>query len=231
MKRFWKQAAIVEQDGGWAIALDGKPMQTPAGHAYRCPTQALAKAVAAEWDAVKDKVDPKTMPLTQLVATALDIMPVKRAEIVEQLIAYTATDLLCYRAAHPPALAAQQMEVWQPFLDWAVTEFDALLKVAPGIQPLQQDPHAVQSLRRAVEAWDDFRLTALQNAVTITGSLVLGLALIYRWRDAETIFAAAELDTTFQIERWGAEEEIVARRAAIKIELHALADFIGLTTA
>ena len=228
MKRFWQQVAVVPvASGHFGILLDAKVLKTPAGLDYACPTRALAEAVAAEWQEVKDKIDPKTMPMTQLTATALDLVTTQRDYIVDQIIAYAATDLLCYRATEPAALVARQMAAWQPYLDWALLQFDALLKITSGVRHIEQDAQAVQALRRAVAGCDDFQLAALQNAVTVAGSLVLGLALIHRWRDAEAIFNAAEIDASFQIERWGAEEEAVARQEAVRAELVSVARFVG----
>jgi chaperone required for assembly of F1-ATPase len=227
MKRFWQQVTVTpDTHGCFNILLDHKILNTPAGHAYTCPTHALADAVAAEWAAVADKINPKLMPMTQLTATALDLVPTQRAVIIDQIAAYAATDLLCYRAAEPAALAIRQQEVWQPYLDWAMRQFDALLKTTTGVQPVTQDAQAILALRRAVEACDDFHLAALQNAVTVSGSLVLGLALITRWCDADAIFHAAELDASFQMERWGREEAAVERQKAVRGELMAVSIFV-----
>ena len=226
MKRFWQQVAVAPDAAGhFGILLDAKILKTPAGLDYACPTRALAEAVAAEWQAVQGKIDPKTMPMTQLTATALDIVSTQRAYIIDQVAAYATTDMLCYRAVEPAALLARQTKEWQPYLDWAALQFDALLRTTSGVQHLEQDMLAVLALRRAVAACDDFRLSALQNAATASGSLVLGLALVHGWRDAKAVFTAAELDASFQIERWGAEEEAVARQEAVKLELIAIAKF------
>lgn len=228
MKRFWQQVSVASQPaGGFSILLDAKPMKTPAGNAFICPTQALADAVAAEWAAVQEKIDPKSMPMTQLSATALDLVSTQRTIIIDQIVAYAATDLLCYRAEEPEALAARQITLWQPYLDWAMTQFDALLKITSGIRPVAQNDDALLALRHAVEKCADFDLAALQNAVTVSGSLVLGLALIHRWQDEEAIFNAAELDANFQIERWGAEPEAVARQESVRVELATVTRFVA----
>lgn len=248
MRRFWRQTSVIEQPGGWGVALDGKPMKTPAKLDFICPARALAEAVAAEWAAVQDKIDAQAMPLTQLCATALDIMPVKRAEIIGQIAAYAETDLLCYRAEQAvdqiasghyaperesdrkkhESLAARQAEIWQPYLDWALAQFDAMLKLTTSLRPIQQDEQALGALRRAVEALDDFRLAGLQQAVAVAGSLVLGLALVHGWRDASAIEAAAELDAHEQAARWGADEEITARQISVRNDLAAVERFVRL---
>lgn len=219
MKRFWTKVAVDSCDGGFQVSLDGKPMRTPAGRGYVMPTLALAEAVAAEWAAVQDKVDPQQMPMTQCVATTLDVVPRQREAIVAQLADYAPTELLCYRADGPDPLTVRQQEIWQPLLDWAAQRFQAPLRVTAGIHPVMQNSLALENLRTAIEAFDDWRLVALQSAVTVSGSLVIGLALLERHIGAEEAFRAAELDSTFQIEQWGEDADAAQRRAGVMAEL------------
>lgn len=228
MKRFWKQAEIIEQPGGWGVALDGVFVKTPARRDYVSPTRPLAEAVAAEWNAVQDKIETKSMPMTQFLATVLDVIPEKRTEIVQQLESYIETDCLYYYAESPPDLIVQQIESWRPYIDWAKQKFDIDLNTTVGVAPLRQDKRTVESLRRVIEGYDDFRLAALQNATTVTGSLILGLALLDRWRGANEIYAAAELDTDYQAARWGKDEETILRQKAIRAELVVTERFISL---
>lgn len=219
---------MVPHPGGFALALDGKLRHTPAGHAYLCPTLALAEELAAEWQQAPQNFDPRAMPITQLVATAHDLTATARPACVVRLMDYAANDLLCFRAEQPPALARRQQEVWQPYLDWALTNFDAPLLVTEGLQPPEQPPHSLQALRRAVEAYDDLALTALEQACSVTGSLLLALALTQGWQPPDAVFAAAELETHFQAEQWGADPATTARLASIQAELQLLAHFCRL---
>ncbi len=228
MKRFWQQAAVVPQQGGFALALDGKLRQTPAGNLYLCPTPALAEALAQEWQQVPKEFDPRTMPITQLVATAHDITAPARPACIARIMDFAAGDQLCFRAAHPIALARRQQELWQPYLDWALTQFDALLLVTEGLQPPEQPPHSLQALRRAVEQYDNLTLTALEQACSVTGSLLLALALAQGWQPAPAVFQAAELEAHFQTEHWGADPAAAARLAAIAAELETLELFCRL---
>ncbi|MEJ0063500.1 MAG: ATP12 family protein [Alphaproteobacteria bacterium] len=228
MRRFWKIASVIPLPEGYGIALDGKVLKTPIGHDYLCPTETLAQAIAGEWNAVAGKIVPRSMPMTQFAATSLDITAAQRPVIIDQVAAYAETDMLCYRAVEPPALVERQHEIWQPYLDWAAVQFGASLKTATGIGHVPQDTSAVGALRQAIEALDDFRLTALQNAASATGSLILGFALTQHWRGVEDIFAAAELDADYQAEKWGGDDETRARQEAVKAELSAIARFAGL---
>src|SRR5205823_14510459 len=151
---------------GWGIALDGRPMRTPGRSELIVPSAALAAAIAAEWDAQQGDIRPATMPLTRLAATALDRTRVQRKLVVAETANYAGTDLVCYRAEHPPALVARQQAVWQPLIDWAMRRYDAALAVTSGIVPQPQSPAALKAFAAAVAAQDDFRLTALHAMTT-----------------------------------------------------------------
>jgi chaperone required for assembly of F1-ATPase len=228
MKRVYKSVEASAVDGGWGIALDGRKLRTPAKRDLRVPSKALAAAIAAEWDAQDPDIRPETMPLTRLVATAIDRTGEKRAEIVAEVANYAATDLVCYRAAHPPALAARQEAVWQKLIDWAAGRYDAGLAVTAGIVPTPQSPASLKIYAAVVSALDDFRLTALQAATAACGSLVIALALLEGRLDADGAFAASQLDETFQLEAWGEDAEAAARRAALAEDIKAAARFLEL---
>ena len=218
----------VQGNGGWGIALDGKPVRTPAKHELAVPSEALAAAIAAEWEAQRDDIRPATMPLTRLAATAIDRTAAQRDLLVVETANYAATDLVCYRAEHPPALAARQHAVWQPLVDWAALRYDAALTVTEGILPAAQSPAALGAFAAVVAAHDDFRLTALHTLTAASGSLVIALALSQGRLDPDTAFAASQLDETFQIEAWGEDSEAAARRRALVADIAAAARLIAL---
>jgi chaperone required for assembly of F1-ATPase len=228
VKRVYKRVDTRPVEDGWGIALDGKPLRTPTKRDLCVPSERLAAAIATEWDAQNPDIRPETMPLTRLAATALDRVAEKRAEIVADIANYAATDLVCYRAQHPLALAARQEAVWQPLLDWAAGRYDAGLAVTVGIVPLAQSPASLKAYGCVVAALDDFRLTALQAATAACGSLVIALALLEGRLDAEAAFDVSQLDETFQIEAWGEDAEAAARRAALAEDIRAAARFLEL---
>ncbi|HZK92028.1 MAG TPA: ATP12 family protein [Stellaceae bacterium] len=228
MKRVYKSVEARPAGGGWGIALDGRPLRTPAKRDLTVPSQGLAAVIAAEWDAQETDIRPATMPLTRLATTAIDRTGDKRAEIVAEIANYAATDLLCYRAGHPPALAARQAAVWQPLLDWAAGRYDAGLAVTADIVPTAQSPASLKAYASAVAALDDFRLTALQAATAACGSLIIALALHERRLDADAAFAASQLDEIFQIEAWGEDAEAARRRRALAADIAAAARFFEL---
>jgi len=213
---------------GFAVALDAKPIRTPAKERLVLPSRALAEAVAAEWHEQADKVRPDTMPLMRLASIALDIVAKRREGVVAEVAKYAETDLVCYRAPDQPALAARQQAAWQKLLDWVTLRFDAPLAVTAGIVPLPQSADALHAMRRAVAAYDLLTLTALHAATTACGSLVIALALVEGEIDAEEAFAASQLDETFQIEQWGEDAIQTSRRAALKRDILAAARFLDL---
>ena len=232
-KRFYKTVAVEPAAGalnhaGFNVTLDGREIKTPAKAKMTLPRSALADALAEEWQAQGEEVEIHAMPLTGLVWTAIDLVRPHREQIVDQMAAYAAHDLVCYRAEAPAELLAVQQDLWRPLLDWAARTYDAQLTVTSGIVSVQQPPESLAGLRGAAAAKDDFVLSALRTAAAAAGSLVIGLALVDGRIDAEAAFAAAELDETYQIERWGEDPEAVRRRAAVKADLEAAARLIAL---
>ncbi len=228
MKRVYKSVATRSTGDGWGVTLDGRPLRTPARRELRVPSEPLAAAIAAEWDAQHPDIRPETMPLTRLATTAIDRATEKRSEIAAEVANYAETDLVCYRANHPAALAARQEAAWQPLIDWAAGRYDAGLAVTAGILPLTQSPASLKAYAAVVAALDDFRLTALQAATAACGSLVIALALLEGRLDAEAAFGVSQLDETFQIEAWGEDAEATRRRAALAEDIQAAARFLDL---
>jgi chaperone required for assembly of F1-ATPase len=228
MKRVYKSVTTQAVEDGWGVMLDGRKLRTPAKRDLRVPSERLAAAIAAEWDAQDPDIRPETMPLTRLATTAIDRTAEKRAEIAADVANYAGTDLVCYRADHPPALVARQEAAWQPLIDWAAGRYDAGLAATAGIVPLAQSPASLKVFAGVVGALDDFRLTAIQAATAACGSLVIALALYEGRLDADAAFAASQLDETFQIEGWGEDAEAAQRRAALAADIQATARFLDL---
>ena len=192
------------------------------------PKRVLAAAIAEEWNAQEGEIRPATMPLTRLATTAIDRVATQREAIIEETANYAGTDLVCYRAAHPPALAARQQAVWQPLIDWAVLRYDASLVITTGVIPKSQSAASLRAFAAAVAEQDDFALTALHVATAASGSLVIGLALIEGQLDAQEGFATSQLDESFQIEAWGEDSEQAERRRALAADIAAAARFMLL---
>ncbi len=228
MRRFYRQADIVPVGQGYGIALDGKPIKTPAKRDLVVPNAALAAAIAAEWNAQDDEIQPAQMSLTQIANTAIDRVAPQRALIVQQIADYAGTDLVCYRAVRPPELTARQQAVWQPLVDWAVLRYDAPLEITVGVIPIAQSPASLHALAAAVAEHNAFALAALHLATAACGSLVIALALVEGKLDADEAFAVSQLDESFQIEAWGEDAEQAQRRQALAGDIAAAAQFLSL---
>ncbi|WP_316015400.1 ATP12 family chaperone protein [Roseobacter sp. HKCCA0434] len=227
-KRFWKQAAAVESEGGFAIELDGRPVRTPAKAALVVPTRTLADGIAAEWQAQDDQIRPETMPLTRAANSALDKVVPHRAAVVEMLAEYGDTDLLCYRADGPESLVAEQEARWDPWLDWSEEVLRAPLTRVIGVIPQPQPAASLAALRARVEGEGPFALASLHDFVTLTGSLVLGLAMRARALDATEALAISELDALWQERLWGTDAEAAELRAKKGAQLAEAARFLDL---
>jgi chaperone required for assembly of F1-ATPase len=226
-RRFYRDAIVAAVGDGFAVTLDGKPLRTPNRNELVAPNRALAEAMAAEWRAQPGKIEPRLLPLTRLANAAIDLVAARHASIVAETAKYAETDLVCYRAAHPPELVARQARNWQPLLDWAAERYGALT-VTTGIQPLAQPAESLAAFAAAVARYRAMELIALRLATATSGSLVIALALIEERLDADAAFAAAELDESFQIENWGADSEQMKRRAGLKEDLALAARFAAL---
>lgn len=228
MKRFYSQVDMVAEGRTAAVTLDGKAIRTPGRHALELPTVALAEAVAAEWHAQGDEIQPRDMPLTQLANTAIDRTRPHRTQVIEQVASYAETDLLCYRASDPPDLVQIQAERWEPLLDWAAATYESRLQVTKDIAPLQQPKAALLGIFQAVAAYDDFVLTGLHAATAASGSVVIGIALARGHLDAEKGYELAQLDELYQIEKWGEDSDARVRREEIRDVLASAARFMVL---
>lgn len=216
-RRFWTEVEVAPEGGAFAVTLDGCPVRTPRKARLLVPTRAFAEAVAEEWRAQEDVVDPRAMPATRLANAALDTVRASREEVVDALAGYGATDLLCYRAERPEALARRQGAGWDPLLAWAAEALGADLAVARGVMPVPQPPAGLARLRERVAAFDDFGLAAFHDLVALSGSLVLALAVAMGRLDPEEAWRLSRLDEDHQIEEWGEDEEAAeaaARRRA-----------------
>ncbi len=222
---------IVVHTGGHAVRRGGKPLKTPAGHELAVPTRALAEALADEWRTAGARPRPEALPLTRMASTALDRIARHRADIERQLLDYAETELLCHRADAPHDLVARQHAVWQPLLDWLAHRHDALLAATTGILARPQSPASLAALEKVLAGLDHWRLAAVSVAVATSGSLVVGLALADGRLDASGAFEVAELDATYQIEKWGEDSEATERRAGVRGELELAERFLRLLAA
>ena len=209
-KRFWENANVVEAGAGFTVLLDGRKLRTPVKSELIVPTQRMAEAIAGEWRTQGEKVDPLTMPVTRSANAAIDkVMPL-HDEVAKLVAAYGESDLLCYRADTPPALVDRQNAAWDPLLEWAAKELSAPLKTGKGIMPVKQEAKVLSSLAKRVTGMDAFQLAAFHDLVGMSGSLIIGFAVIHKLLPVPELWCRSRIDEDWQIEQWGEDDEDIS---------------------
>ena len=224
-KRFYKAAGFAEAEGGFAVTLDGKPIRTPSGRHVVAPNRAIAEAIAAEWEAQGEFIDPLTMPLTRFANSVAKVGDRVDA-VAEDAAKYLGTDLLFYRAGHPEALVAREAAAWDPVLAWAATELGAHFILSEGVIHVAQPEPALRAARQVFPA-DPWPVAALHVVTTLTGSALLALALLHGVLGADQVWAAAHVDEDWNVEKWGLDDEVAARRAARLVDFRAAAEILN----
>lgn len=228
MKRFYKEAATRPAAGGTEVLLDGRPVKTPGRDALILQSGGLAEAIAAEWNAQGETIDPRSMPLTGLANAAIDRVVPDPDAFAAGLAKYGETDLLCYRADAPPGLIARQRQSWDPILAWARRRFDVDFEVTSGIIHRAQPQATIDRLAQAAASRTPFELAALSPLVTLSGSLIVALAIAEQALDLDSAWAAATIDEAWQAEKWGEDEEATTRMANRRAEFEAADRFLRL---
>jgi chaperone required for assembly of F1-ATPase len=192
------------------------------------PKKKLADAIAGEWRAQETHIRIENMPLTKLAYTAIDRVAPQRVAVLEQVLSFGKTDLVCYRAPEPLDLVQRQKDIWDSLVEWAKARFGAQLSTGEGIAYVEQPESARLAFEHAMSGKDDFRLAGLHTAVSLLGSLVIALALDEGVLDADAALAAARLDEIYQAEKWGLDPEAEARVGAQVRVLRELSRFLEL---
>jgi chaperone required for assembly of F1-ATPase len=221
-RRFYDKAGTEAAAEGYAVRLDAKPVRTPAGRVLAAPTLAIAQAIAAEWDAQRDTIDPAKMPLTRLANAIIDGVSDRPGPVAAEVEKYLASDLVCYRASSPQGLVEHQARQWDPILDWASQTLGARFLLSHGVVYVSQ-PEAALAAARATIPDDPWRLGAVHVLTTLTGSALIALALLRARLTAEEAWQAAHVDEDWNMEQWGGDELALERRALRFAELQAAA--------
>lgn len=227
-KRFYESVDVVEGEGGFEIALDGRPVRTPLKSVLCVASKSLCEAVAGEWRDQVDHVDPGRMPLTRLANTAIDRVEPRADTIIEEIVSYAGSDLLCYRAEGPDKLLLRQAQHWDPIVTWMEGEIGARFILTQGVMHHEQPSVTIERFADHVRTHDAFALTGLHNITTLTGSALIGVAIAAGEVTAQAAWAAAHVDEDWQIEQWGRDEEADARRAARHVDFEAAVAFMEL---
>ena len=232
-RRFYKEVAVIEEEGGFGLALDGRPVKTPARRALAAPTRTLADAVAEEWCAQREHIDPATMPLTRLANSIIDGVADTPGEVAAEVERYLASDLVFYRAATPEGLVSRQEAAWDPLIAWARDTLGARFVLTQGIAHIAQPEEALAAARAAIprnarDAKDFWRLGALHSITTLTGSALIALAVLAGRLSVDEAWAAAHVDEDWNMAQWGRDELALERRAYREAEMRAAGRVVEL---
>lgn len=232
MKRVYKLASHTKTEDGWVIQLDGKSVKTPSGQPLAAPNRAIADAIVREWSEQKDEIVPDSMPITQILNTAIDRMR-ERDAMTKTLLGYLDTDLLCYRVKEPVEISKRQKEGWDRWLTWFDEHFESPLEVTFGIEALKQDSDTHKQIWNYIEALDEYYFAILQIVTALSGSIVLGLAFLEHEAGPEEVYNAAELEEIYHSELagenvHGADPVQERRQKAMKRDLDSAKTFLGL---
>jgi chaperone required for assembly of F1-ATPase len=225
-QRFYAKAAAATTAEGHVVHLDDKPARTPAHRILAAPTLALAQAIAAEWDAQSEVVDPATMPLARLANVIIDGVADAPGPVAAEIEKYLASDLLFYRASAPAELRERQGHHWDPILAWSQDALGAQFKTGEGIVHVAQPEAALKAASAAIPNNNPWRLGALHAVTTLTGSALLALAMMRNGLSAEAAWQAAHIDEDWNMEKWGSDEIALERRASRLAEFEAAAAVI-----
>ena len=221
-KRFYEKAEIGESAGGFAILLDGKPVRTPARRALAAPVRALAAAIADEWNAQGETIEPARMPLTRLANSIIDGVADEPGAVADDIMQFLASDLVFYRADGPQGLVERERQHWDPVIAWAREKLGAPFVLAEGVLFAAQQQAALAAARAALPE-NPWRLGALHAVTTLTGSALLALALARGALSADDAWATAHVDEDWNMDFWGRDEQALARRALRENEMRAAA--------
>jgi chaperone required for assembly of F1-ATPase len=228
LRRFYKDASVAGDAAPFSIRLDGRPLRTPLKAPLELPTRALAEAIAREWQDQAETIVPGSMPLTKIANTAIDRVETQRQRVIEDIVRFAGSDLVCYRASEPEALRERQAKAWDRVVAWASGALDANLVMASGVIFRDQPAEALSATRAQASAKSSFELAAIHNVTTLTGSAFLALMLAANAIPVEEAWGAAHIDEDWQNEQWGIDAEAQARRAAHRREFDAALKFLSL---
>lgn len=231
-RRFYAQASVAPTGEGFAVHLDGKPVRTPGKALLALPSEAAAALVADEFAAQQEVIDPVTMPVLRLVNTALDGVAADPQAVLEDILRFASSDLLCYRADGPQGLIDRQNRHWDPVLDWTRSTLGARFNLAEGVIHIEQPRESIAVLgAHLAQRGEPLRLAAVHLMTSLTGSALLALAVERGGLVAEEAWQAAHVDEDWQIEHWGQDSEAVARRSLRKRDFMAAAGLLEVLAA
>lgn len=219
-KRFYEHVTVAPHEGGFGVLLDGRPVRTPARNLLALPTSAAAEIIAAEFEAQEAEIDPSRMPATRLANTVVDGIAPDPQPVLEDVVRFAASDLVCYRAGSPRELAARQAQEWDPLIDWLRDAHGANFILAEGVVHVAQPREALAVFQSVMQRHGEpFAIGCIHTFASLTGSAIIALALAEGRLAASEAWRLALIDEDWNLQHWGEDEEAATRRS------HRLADF------
>lgn len=212
-KRFYANVSVNREGDTFQVCLDEHPVRTPMKAPLALPTVELAEAIRREWDSQQEHIDPATMPITRLANSTIDGVRPHRQKVIDDILSFASSDLVCYRAATPDGLVALQSQYWNPVLAWATAQLGAEMRVVTGVMPVKQTPEALSAVRDALTELGAFALTAVHEMTVLSGSALIALACQSGHLEPDPAWNAAHVDETWQMSQWGEDAEAAARQA------------------
>lgn len=227
-KRFYKEVGVGTVGEDFAVTLDGRTPRTPGQKPVVVPSEALAAAMAAEWAAQREVIDPETMPFVRLVNAAVEAGDERASALREEVVKYAGNDLLLYRAEHPKELVAEQERLWDAALVALARHFGVSFQPTMGITHQAQPPATLARLAATLEDEPLIALVALVSLTGLTGSGLLALALRHGLLTADEAWAAAHVDEDHNIRLWGVVDEATERREKRRRDYDAAIGVLGM---
>jgi chaperone required for assembly of F1-ATPase len=221
-RRFYQAVTVEKQPGGYAVLLDGRPVRTPARRTLAAPTETLAQALADEWEAQQEVVDPAVMPLTRLANSIIDGVADVPGQVQAEVAKFLASDLIYYRAGSPDGLVERHRQHWDPLIAWARDVLGARFVLGEGVMFVAQPAESLAAAARAIPA-EPWRLGAVSAITSLTGSALIALAVAQGHLSTEDAWAAAHVDEDWNMHQWGRDEQALERRAKREAEMQAAA--------
>lgn len=211
-RRFYAATGTHQAKGGYEVTLDGKAVRTPAGRTLAVPALGLAQAIAAEWEAQREVIDPAAMPMTRLANAIVDGVAEKPGPVAAEIQKYLASDLLFYRASGPQQLRERQAAQWDPIVAWGRETLGAHFKLGEGVVHVAQPEPALKAAAAAIPT-NPWQLGAVHVITTLTGSALIALAVARGAISADAAWQAAHVDEDWNMTQWGQDEMALQRRA------------------
>lgn len=231
MKRLYKCVSSEKVEGGYHIFLDGRPVKTKSKVFLCAPHVEIAERLVQEWSDQADDIVPDTMPFTQILNTQIDRVSVERDAMSAAVLKYLDTDLLCYPADTPEALATLQQKSWQPFLDGFEKEFGHILRTTTTLEAVRHPAQVHEAVAHYVHGLDDAHFTILQLVTSVSGSLVLALAMVHGAASALSVLEACFIEESFKdglynAEKYGSDPMLGKSKKSAMVDFSAAEDYL-----